>query len=94
MPDPGGDSAAAYDARVLRAFIRGGRLVTIPAQEKKRLAILRYLMERCFAQDRAYPEREVNELLREYNEDVATLRRHLVVAGFMTRSDGVYRRAG
>jgi len=99
MPNPDGDSpaaydAAAYDAKVLRAFLRDGRLVSIPAQEKKRLAILRYVMERTFAQDREYPEREVNELLREYHEDVATLRRHLVTSSLMTRAGGVYRRAG
>ena len=87
MPNPDGDSpaaydAAAYDAKVLRAFLRDGRLVSIPAQEKKRLAILRYVMERTFAQD------------REYHEDVATLRRHLVTSGLMTRAGGVYRRAG
>jgi hypothetical protein len=78
---------------VLRVFIRDGRLVSIPVQEKKRDVILRYLLDRCFAEDRAYPEREVNERLAEYHEDVAALRRYLVIAGLMTRVGGEYRRA-
>ena len=85
---------AAFDARVLRAFLRNGKLASIPAQEKKRGAVLRFLMARCFAEDRVYPEREVNERLAEYHEDVAALRRYLVIAGLMTRSGGEYRRAG
>lgn len=94
LPGPDGESLPAYDAKVLRAFLRDGRLVSIPAQEKKRQAILRYLLARCFAEDRAYAEREVNERLGQYHEDVASLRRHLVVAGLMARAGGEYRRAG
>ncbi len=80
------------DARVLRAFVRDGRLVSIPAQESKKQVVLRHLMERCFAEDRPYPEREVNERLRAWNEDVAALRRYLVDGGYMTRAGGEYRR--
>jgi DNA-binding HxlR family transcriptional regulator len=94
LPGPDGESLPAYDAKVLRAFLRDGRLVSIPAQEKKRQAILRYLLARCFAEDRAYAEREVNERLGQYHEDVASLRRYLVVAGLMARAGGDYRRAG
>ena len=92
-PGPNDETPLSYDDRVLRAFLRGGRLVSFPAQEKKREVILRYLMDRCFAEDRVYPEAEVNERLAEYNEDVAALRRYLVIAGLMTRADGQYRRA-
>ena len=92
LPGPDGQSLPAYDANVLRAFLREGRLVSIPAQEKKRQVILRYLLDRCFAEDRTYPEREVNERLGRYHEDVASLRRYLVAAGLMTRAAGEYRR--
>ena len=78
---------------MLRAFVRDGRLVSIPARPKKRDVILRYLVSQCFAEHRAYPEREVNERLGEYHEDVAALRRYMVISGLMTRADGVYRRA-
>jgi hypothetical protein len=49
----------AYEDTVIRSFIRDNRLVSIPARDKKREVILRYLVERCFAEDRAYPEPEV-----------------------------------
>jgi ArsR family transcriptional regulator, arsenate/arsenite/antimonite-responsive transcriptional repressor len=94
LPGPDGHTLPAYDAHVLRAFLREGHLVSIPAQEKKRQVVLRYLLDRCFAEDRAYPEREVNERLGRYHEDVASLRRYLVGAELMTRAAGVYRRAG
>jgi DNA-binding transcriptional ArsR family regulator len=92
LPGPEGEPLPAYDAKVLRAFLRDGRLVSIPAQERKRQAILRYLMARCFGEDRPYPEREVNDRLGRYHEDVAALRRYLVGADLMTRAGGEYRR--
>ena len=91
---PFGETLPDYDAKVLRAFLRDGRLVAIPAQDRKRQAVLRYLAAHCFAEDRPYPEREVNERLAAYHEDVAAFRRYMVGAGLMTRAGGEYRRAG
>jgi hypothetical protein len=82
-----------YDAKVLRAFIVDGRLASIPAQAKKRDVVLRYLLDACFAEDRDYPEKEINQGLALFHRDVAALRRYLVEAGYMTRSAGTYRRA-
>jgi DNA-binding transcriptional ArsR family regulator len=78
------------DNAVLRAFFDGPRLRQIPASRKKRVIVLRRLLER-FAPGRSYPELEVNELLREAHDDVATLRRELVDYGFMVRDRGIYR---
>lgn len=83
----------SYEDKVIWAFIREDRLVSIPARDKKRRVILRYLVDRCFAEDRAYPEAEVNQRLALIHPDVAALRRHLVDAGLMTRQAGEYRRA-
>ncbi len=55
--------------------------------------MLRYLLDRCFAEDRAYPEKEVNQQLALFHPDVASLRRHLVDHGLVSREAGVYRRA-
>ena len=85
--------AARFEARVHRAFIRDGRLVSIPAQNRKRRVILSWLVDACFTEDRAYPEREVNMRLALVHPDVAALRRYLVDAQLMTRNSGVYRRA-
>jgi biotin operon repressor len=84
------DASSDDDAKTIRSFFDGERLKTIPASRKKRVVILRYLLGR-FEPGRAYPEREVNDLLRRAHDDVATLRRELVDYGFMTREAGVYR---
>ncbi|MBM4408749.1 MAG: DUF2087 domain-containing protein [Chloroflexi bacterium] len=78
---------------MLRAFFERGRLTTIPAQGAKRLVVLRHLRDRCFPEDREYPEKEVNQALALVHPDVAALRRYLVDTGLMTRAAGVYRRA-
>jgi ArsR family transcriptional regulator, arsenate/arsenite/antimonite-responsive transcriptional repressor len=92
LPGPDGEALPAYDAKVLRAFLVDGRLASIPSQEKKRDVILRFLLDRCFGEDRAYPEKEVNQRLALYHPDVASLRRYLVDTGLMVRSAGQYRR--
>lgn len=78
------------DDAVIRAFFDGPRLRHLPAARKKRVVVLRRLLER-FEPDRTYPEQEVNDLLREANDDVASLRRELVDYGFMVRDRGIYR---
>jgi biotin operon repressor len=77
-------------AKVIRDFFDGARLKQIPAQRKKRVIILQHLLTR-FDPTREYREKEVNAILKEAHEDIATLRRELVDYGFMTRSGGVYR---
>lgn len=90
---PDGEPLPSDDAKVLRSFFDGGRLTSIPAHEKKRMVVIRYLRDRCFTEDRPYPEREVNQRLALYHADVASLRRHMVDAGLMTREAGEYRRS-
>jgi hypothetical protein len=84
---------AEQSQRAIDAFFRDGRLVSIPARQGKRRFVLVEIRERCFAEDRDYPEREVNMRLALLHPDVAALRRYLVDAGLMTRSNGIYRRA-
>jgi len=92
VPSPWGPMPA-FEAKVFRAYFEGDRLVAIPASDKKRQVVLRYLLERCFAGDREYSEREVTARLAEVHaEDPVTLRRALVDAGLLTRSAGIYRR--
>ena len=83
----------ATDTRVLGNFLRDGRLVTIPSKHTKRLVVLDHLAQR-FEPGRTYPEAEVNEVLLEFHDDYAALRRYLVDDGFLTREDGVYWRSG
>jgi hypothetical protein len=79
--------------RVLRAFVRDGRLVSIPAKPSKRDLLLPWLLDECFPDDRDYEEKEVNQRLALLYPDVSALRRYLIDAGLMTRDQGIYRRA-
>jgi hypothetical protein len=84
--DPGQDA-------VLRAFLRDGRLVSIPAQRAKRLVVLAHLVH-VFEPGVRYPEREVNALLAAWHPDVAALRRYLVDEDLLSRDAGLYWRSG
>lgn len=86
-PDPSPEAA-----RIVETFFQDGRLVSIPARQGKRLVILRELRDRCFAEDREYPEKEVNMRLALIHPDVAALRRYLVDTKLMSRANGIYRR--
>ncbi len=79
----------AYRQKVLRTFFKFGRVKAIPAQLKKFLIILERLAEE-FEPGRRYTEREVNQVLVEFNDDVATLRRGLVDAGLLERENSIY----
>ena len=87
---PGGERLPPETAKVLRSFFRDDRLTTIPASAAKRRTVLVYLRDRCFTEDRAYPEKEVNQRLAILHPDVASLRRYLIDLGFMDRQSGVY----
>lgn len=78
-----------YDRKVLRDYLVGGRLKSIPGQWKKREVVLRYLVER-FEPGRRYSEREVNAILGQVHEDYATLRRALVDSRRLAREREVY----
>ena len=80
--------ANAYDNKVVKDYVRkDGSLKTIPAQKKKLDAILRYVVK-AFELDKRYSEKKVNEILVQYHDDTASLRRELVGAGLMKREGG------
>jgi hypothetical protein len=81
----------AYKNKVLKTFLKHGRLVQFPAQYKKRLVILEKILDE-FEPDRDYTEREVNQILLDFNDDVASLRRGMIDHKLMTRDKGIYRR--
>ena len=80
------DDGGSQVSEVVGRFVRGGRLVAIPAARGKRLAVLNHLAG-LFEPGRRYPEREVNEILRAFHPDYAMLRRYLVDDGFLDRAD-------
>ena len=88
---PGNIEEDAYRKKVLNTFLRHGRLIKIPAQLKKRQVIFEKIAEE-FEPGKQYPEREVNIILLDYNDDVAALRRGLVEAELLVRKNNVYQR--
>ncbi|MEW6401855.1 MAG: metalloregulator ArsR/SmtB family transcription factor [Chloroflexota bacterium] len=78
----------AYDAKVVSDYTRqDGSLKTIPAQQKKLEAVLRYIVK-AFKVGKRYSEKQVNEILSGYHTDTASLRRELVGFGLMKREGG------
>jgi len=75
---------------VMSAFFEDGKLVGIPAKHSKRLVVLEKLLK-DFAAQETYHEREVNRILSNYHDDVATIRREFIMNSYMTRADGYYR---
>ncbi|MBY3554280.1 DUF2087 domain-containing protein [Modestobacter lapidis] len=92
-PPPAPLSEDPAEDAVLQAFLRNGRLVSVPVQQTKRRVVLDHLV-RVFEPGVRYPEREVNALLRAWYPDVAALRRYLVDEELLTREAGVYWRSG
>jgi hypothetical protein len=80
----------AYDRKVWRDFLLpDGRLKTIPVQRKKLNVILRRLAQE-FTPGVRYPEKRVNEILKTFHDDTASLRRELVGAKLLDRQHGEY----
>jgi hypothetical protein len=83
----------ADSAKVLRAFVRDGRLSSIPTSRTKRLVVLDMLAQE-FEPGERYGERRVNAILERWHDDYASLRRYLVDEGYLTREGGQYWRSG
>lgn len=86
LPDVAKDlDRAAYDRKVLKDYLaQDGMISQLPTNHRKLDVILRYLAEK-FSFDRKYSEKEVNEIIAKYNEDISGLRRDLISMKYMDR---------
>ena len=75
----------------LETFLPAGKLTSFPRKHAQMLVVLDEIVGK-FEPEKQYPERDVNVILGEVNEDYATLRRLLVDYGYMSRSGGIYTR--
>jgi hypothetical protein len=73
----------------LRAFVRGGRIDTLPAKMTKRRLLLDAVAQ-AFQPGLRYQERLVSSFLATIHDDYAALRRYLVDEGFLSRDHGEY----
>ncbi|QHE51907.1 metalloregulator ArsR/SmtB family transcription factor [Pontibacillus sp. HMF3514] len=70
-------------------FDADGTLKQIPSQQKKKLVALAYMI-RQLQPGKTYNEKEINEYIKQYHEDFATIRREWVMHHFMYRENGQY----
>lgn len=69
-----------------RYFNKDGQLIVknFPAKEKKKIIILQHLAKE-FDQNKIYSEKEVNAVIKNYYDDISTIRRYLIQYGFLDR---------
>lgn len=70
-------------------FTKDGKLKTFPAQRKKKLVVLAHMVK-ALEFGRVYQEKEINEYLKQFHDDYATLRRELIMCQYMYRENNQY----
>ncbi|MFF0828264.1 metalloregulator ArsR/SmtB family transcription factor [Brevibacillus sp. NPDC003359] len=81
---------AAEKTQVIRSFITpDGKLKQIPSQRKKKLIVFEHMV-RGLEKSRKYKEQEINEYIRQFHEDYATIRREFIMNHYMYREEGIY----
>ncbi|MBH9968757.1 metalloregulator ArsR/SmtB family transcription factor [[Bacillus] enclensis] len=76
--------------KVLNNFMeKSGRMKSIPAQQKKKFFLLEHMVEGLKTGTK-YTEKEINEYIKNFHDDFATLRREFIIHQFMFRENGIY----
>ena len=76
--------------QIIENFLtKEGRLKTIPAQRKKKLIVL-YHVAKGLEVGKKYVEKDINEYIKHYHDDYATIRREFIINGIMYRENGIY----
>lgn len=77
------------DSVIRNFFSKEGKLKNIPSQLKKKLIILEHMVTNLEA-GRSYSEKEINEFIKAYHEDFATIRREFIMHQFLFREKEIY----
>ncbi|WP_066370067.1 metalloregulator ArsR/SmtB family transcription factor [Neobacillus fumarioli] len=86
------DMAVTVEEReeiIRNLFTNDGKLKNFPAQRKKKLVVLEHMIQ-GLEFGKVYSEKELNEYLKQYYDDFATLRRELIMCQFMYRENNQY----
>lgn len=70
-------------------FTKDGKLKNYPAQRRKKLVVLSHMIKELEF-GKVYQEKEINEYLKQFHEDYATLRRELIMCQYMYRENNQY----
>lgn len=79
-------------ARVMKTFLKKGKIIQMPAQMKKRKILLEYIADKI-EEGIEYDEKEFNELLKKYHNDYCLVRRLLAEEKLIYRNNGKYWKA-
>jgi hypothetical protein len=75
---------------VLRAFFDGPRLISIPAQRKKKQIVFEEILRRI-PRRKEYGEMELSRYIEAIHPDFCTIRREFIMERYMVREAGRYR---
>ena len=77
-----------FTRKVMKVFTdEAGQITAFPAQEKKLLVLLRYVLQE-FKPGVKYTEKQVNEIISRFNPDTAFIRRSFIIYKMMDRETG------
>ena len=80
---------AKYKEKILKTFMKDGKITQIPAQKQKRWIVFEQILNE-FEFGKEYAEKEVNEIIQKYNVDYCSIRRSFIEENVMNRHDYVY----
>jgi len=70
-------------------FTKEGKLKNIPAQRKKKLMVFEHIV-RGLKRGKKYDEKELNEYIKQFHDDYATIRREFIINHYMYRENSIY----
>jgi biotin operon repressor len=70
-------------------FMKNGKLNNIPAQRKKKLIVFEHMV-RGLKIGEKYEEKQLNEYIKQFHDDYATIRREFIINHYMFRENGIY----
>ena len=80
----GEESRTSEERKVLRTFFDGPRLVSLPAQRKKKQMVFEEILRRI-PRRKEYEERELSRYIETIFDDYCTVRREWIMGGYMER---------
>lgn len=78
-----------YRQKIIDSFFKYGKLISIPAQRKKKKICLEEIAK-SFETGKKYNEKQVNDIIIEFHEDYCTIRRDMISEGIMKRNGTTY----
>lgn len=84
------NAAKTPEEKVVKTFLKDGKLKSIPTARGKRELVLRHMVGQLEA-NKVYSEKEINEFISAYHSDVCTIRREFIINKLMVRNAGKYK---